>query len=152
MSVAVIFYMHIMKLTLWYPSHPFISLSFLLGLLHILLHPFHIPICVMAIHSRAASSAEVRHDFYSQLDNAIQQVSNNEYLMLLVNFTARTGSHQEPLPMSWPLRSQKGLWKRSSSSRAVHIPQTVLYQYTLLLRHGSQGYIIDPNTDISWIS
>ena len=80
--VTVIFYVHIMKLTLWYPSHPFISLSFLLGLLHILLDPFHIPICVTAIHSRAVSSAEMRHKFYSQLDSAIQQVSNNEYLML----------------------------------------------------------------------
>lgn len=150
--VTVIFYVHIMKLTLWYPSHPFISLSFLLGLLHILLDPFHIPICVTAIHSRAVSSAEMRHKFYSQLDSAIQQVSNNEYLMLLVNFTARTGSDQEPLPMSWPLKSKKDQWKRSSSSRAVHIPETVLYQYTLRHRHASQGYIIDPNTDTSWIS
>jgi len=70
--------------------------------------------------------------------------------MPLVNFTARTGSDLEPLPMSWPFRSQKDQWKRSSSSRAAHILQTVLYQYTLLLRYASQGYIIDPNTDTSW--
>lgn len=149
--VAVIFYVHIMKLTLWYPSHPLISLSFCWG--------YSTFSCT---HSTFQSvwwqytAGQPHQPKWGTTSTVSWTVPFNKFPTTNTRCfwsTSPLGLDQirNHCPCFGHLGVKKDQWKRSSSSGAVHILQTVLYQYTLLLRQGSQA-IIDPNTDTSWIS
>ena len=68
-------------------------------IMHIKLNTDLSPTNLLSVYAPTlTSSTDAKHTFYSQLDDAIKHIPNNEVLILLGDFNARVGNDQG----SWP--------------------------------------------------